>query len=449
MQKILNLIFIIALTVIAMTMPLNTSFLDFQIFKPITDPTEPSEPGIIENIDFVGIKGCKLAGTGDRDVAYWTAASPENHFIAQIDREDDFFDLVFSSNTSEYSAEFPAVSVVIDGGKEYMISPIVSGAAGVSAAGDSDGEGGIVIENLDILEDGTAVYNFRFKDIYTELSDGYHVGTLKVGGSACGRIIFSKNAIIKKQLLGYGTEIPINQKVVWHFFPDADYRELIMVPRFQPKELVDYIGLYNSLRAGSKTELGLCGSPAIAYSDDYWIANNEVRVAFYTKALEEVSAISKNRELMYTAFAYTFEAYGQLQNCVVVLDGKPEQEVRAPAPPFFYLPYENSSERILIRREEATIDADETPAEQCSRVVSAYADFMHKNNVLSPAVVLTNCDLSEDGQLTITFKNYEYIENQEIFELLLNLTAYSCKNVKALSLNGRALDRVILFNMEE
>lgn len=447
MQKILNILFILILVAIATTMPLNTAFFDIHIFRPIVENTdEPTSSALIEEISFAGLQDRRVAGepgaeAGAEHSALWIDADPNSHLIAAIAADDDSaartLTFLYHSDTGAFTSAFPQIKILV-GSRTFEIKP--------------EPDRLFVSGHIASLEYDT-------ETILRGLPDGYHMAELMLGGQKLGRLQLAKNTRITRRLLGYSAEVPDGQKVLRLFLPDASYRTLIPVSRLVPSGFGDYITLYHTLMQGGPENLGFRPAPAIAVASDYWIAGEESRIDFRTHNLEKFP----DPDLVFESLGYTFASLGNLKTTNVRVDGKPLKSIPTPQPPYFYLPYENETNHLYIVFEPH-------PADSLSRFISDFTEEMKARGILPPAVKLINCQIeelpaeggadaaqgangaqgeigtqgtsggagSQSGEtgaqqankavrkiLRIEYSDYELVENRELFEVLLNLSAYS------------------------
>lgn len=404
MQKILNLIFILALAVIAAIIPLDTALLDINIFKPIVEGDTPvtSPNKIIEEIVISGFEALEFAESG------------MNPAKIRVN---------YSSNTGEFGVALPPLTLKFK-----------------SAAGD---EKNIVLEpsraEIEIFGN-SATYTHDLAELTETLDSGYYDVEAPESGDPSSRykFIVSKNTKITKRLLKYSSTVPAGQRRVLYFFPDSSYSKAIPVSRLERQGALDYISMYNTLRGGAAQNIGLREKPAVANSGYYWVAGGSVRVDYLSANLRDFS----NLDVMYEAVANTFASYGGIQKANFNIDGKAAKTLEIKPAPYIFLPFENDSDYIYIYYEASE-------ANGISELINAFTTRMHEAHILPPMTRLTNCELGENGFLKIEYKDYQFAENREIFEVLLNLTAFSFEKVKELEINGNPVPEILLYNLEQ
>ncbi len=403
MQKILNIIFILALVVIAAIVPLNTALLNINIFGPIIDKPGVTNPS--KTIEEVVFEKFEVLGADENGL------NPSEIVLS------------YSSNTGEFGAKAPAFALRISdaSGAEEKLLSIDPSQSDLNALGNF------------------ASYTIKIADISEALADGYHTFTLlDGGGTELYRFTVSKNTAITKKLLRYSSELPEGYKQVIYFFPDSSFSKAIPVSRLERAGVFDYVAMYNTLRLGAAEGLGLKENPAVAFSGYYWVADGAVKVDYLSTNLSDFP----NIDTMYEAVANTFARYGEVKKANFNIDGQASKSLEMPLPPYIYLPFENESDYIYIYYEAAETDS-------ISALIAKFTNKMYDTGLLPPMTKLTNCELSSDGALKIEYKDYHLTENREIFEVLLNLTAFSHPEVKELSINGSPAQRIILYNLEK
>lgn len=418
MQKVLNLLFIMIILAIASITPLNRALLDINIFSPVVETTEEPQK-IVEHIEFVGIEGIKLAGKASGLPAYsqdyWTDVNPDTHLLDFIKTGESFaLKFLFTSNTGEFKSEIPALQLRINDEEKIAIPSSK--------------------ENL-AVSGSEAVFVLNRNQLDGRLKDGYNRVTVMSNEADLGFFIISKNAEISGDFMKYESEIPENTKVIKMYFPDAANEDLIPVSRIYPKFFYDYIQLFENLHQGAKAGYGLAERPAVAYTNSYWISNQETRIDYRSAVLKDVV----NRELMYKAIGYTFAQLGNLKKTNVYVDGVLDMSFETPKAPYCYN-FKKEGGNLLILESASS-------ATSPSAHISAFISDMYEMNVLPPHCKLINCE-NKEGVLHIDISHYEDMENAKVLEPLLRLTAYSLDGIAGLRLNGKEMPQIKAFNIE-
>lgn len=425
MQKYINVVFIVILIVIATITPLNTALLHLNIFAPVidTDEQRPTSDAPAEIVSFIGIGNYKLSGSPETPFEashdYWTHTESFHHFLDLFEAEESSpskteITLLYASNNGEFKAAFPAVTAFADG-REFSVLP-------------SPAETEII--------DGLATYRVDLLGFLADAKDGYHKIVLSVNAREIGYFVIGKNTEITKTLLPYRTDLPDHTKEVRLYFPDKSDSVLVPISRNVPSAFEDYVALYRALQKGPDKSLGLKEEPAVAYSHYYWISNGGIRLDFHSRNLKD-----RKKEMTYRSMAYTFASLGGLKKTDVYVDGVLSESFDIPSPPYCYSLFESDTEHLYILEKESG-------AATASEHISDFITKMQEDGILPPVTKLVNCELAEEGRLDIRLKLYEYCRNDEIFKVLLNLTAYSLPGITKVVFNGEELPKIHAFNLE-
>lgn len=419
MQKTMNILFILIILAVASITPLNRALSEINIFAPIVEtPSEP--PKVIEHIYFTGIEGFKLAG-GESGIPacspdYWTDVNPDTHLLGFIKANEDFaIKFLYTSTTGDFNVTLPELKLNINTEENFTVSPLKEE---------------IIATNL------TAEYVLDKKNFEDKLKPGYNRVRLMQGGVSLGYFVIAKDTAILGKFMNYEEELPENSKVIKFYIPDSSDKNLIPVSRIYPSFFYDYIQLFEALYKGAKNGYGLKGMPSVVHTNSYWISNREVRVDYRSDAIQTTS----NPELMYRAIGYTFAQLGDLKKTNVFIDGVLTSDYETPVPPYHYNYVEGENGYLLITEEPSDSGAP-------SAHIAEFINKMFEKQLLPPHCKLINCE-KKDNVLHIEISHYEDMENAEIFEPLLNLSAYSLDGVEELRLNGRLLAKIKAFNME-
>lgn len=427
MQKILNILFIFIILAIASITPLNRALLEINIFAPVVETNEETVPVVTEEIHFIGIEGIRLAGREDgtitRSEEYWTDVNPDTHLLGFIKSDEEFaLKFLYTSNTGDFDTEIPQLKIIVSepegtemAGKEFDIAPRKEDLAITELKAEFILEGSVLKQRL---------------------AQGYHRVSLVWDGAPLGHFVIAKDAVVGEKLMKFETSIPENSRVIKLYIPDIDGEHLIPVSRIYPASFYDYIQLFEALHKGANAGYGLKGTPAVAHTNAYWISNSESRIDYRSGVVADIV----NPQLMYRAIGYTFAQLGNLKKTNVYVDKTLTHEFETPTSPFFYDYIAGEGGRLLIT---------ETPsgaADSASHILG-FIQNMQDRHVLPPHCKLINCEQKEDA-LHIDISHYEDVENAEVFEPLLNLSAYSLGGIKNLIFNGRLLPEIKAFNMD-
>ncbi len=433
---------------ISTIIPLNVALMNIELFNPIVDPNATDSSIEIEHVSFIGADNLVLASenTDDRDQKYWTNTDPENHLIGlygfKKDNIDDEITLRFHSNTGEFAAEIPQITL-------FDVNDIRSAKIPKQLPK-------LTHDNL-IIDEKEATFTFRLRDYLSDWK-GYHKINLSVDEKLIGHFYVAIDVKREKKLLPYKTELASGYRVYELFCPeklqneDATKRQIIPICRLAPTNHYDYIALYNELIKGAKPHLGLETEKAVPYSGDFWIERGEMRLRYRKENLENF----KNLEDLYSAVAYTFNSYGNVKTANVFIDGTLSKTITVPLPPYYYLPYENNTDYIYVIKMPASGASESLDDKNISSFISEFIEVLKGNNItlqgsgiIPPMTKLINCELDDEGELIIELKEYDYVENTELFELLLSLTAYNYEGVKNVLLNGEVLPKITQYNLEQ
>ncbi len=419
MQKFLNLLFILILITISTILPLNTALIKIEPFRPIVDPNSEDNPHEIEQISFIGIKGISLASVQDFPSTYWVKKNPEEHLLGVVGFDEDSaikkLSLLYQSSTGDFTTDFPELSLAIEGQDPIAISP----------------------KYEDLIIDGKqATYVLPIEDNLPKLADGYYNADFLVGTQKAGKLIISAKKNRQKKLLEYRTDIPEDYRVYEFFCPDKERKQLIPVSRLVPKSTFNYITLYDTMVEGASPSIELA-EQAIPVSNEYWIESGTLRVMYLSSNIQD----ERNIELIYEAVARTFASYSNIVQTTIFLDGVHVTMIETPKTPAIYTPYQNGGTYTYITKKPAV-------SKTIDELIKEFLTDPAIAGIIPPLVELEHCELDDQGELAISITNYHYIQDKELFDVLLNLTAYSLDGVESLLLNGEVQPKIQRYNIE-
>lgn len=442
MQKIINIFFIVAMLLLATALPLNTAILDFRLFG--THEIGNNDVPVTETITFSEATATLKSG----EVVRYLPDSdiPFAKLILGISSPRNLEKLVlrFHSNTGKFEAPIPSTTITYQS---------------VTDKTQTDKKNVTTTDLVPSIDPAYKEYEIDLASYYSGIASGSH-GFLAI--HVADQLVARVDAVkfqAMKPLMKYITELPAGSKAVKLYLPDEKYEILVPVHRFEPAQMVNYIGLYEALRAGAKPGFGLYGKDAVAMSSDYWIENNAARIEYRSGVLKNY----KNPELMYEAVARTFGSYGTLKQTVVNVDRVQAAVIDTSEKITFYYPVQGSTHTWVMEDKRPT--AAKTAETQATTTVDAaaftkffqdYLDLLSDVGYLPAGLYRPNHTLEQvtEGnqsklEFRLTFENNDDLPLPEHFEVFLSLTLYRYPGIDRVILNGTELPRIKAFNIEE
>lgn len=437
MQKIINVFFIVAMLLLATALPLNTAILDFRLFG--THEIGGDEIPIAETITFseavVTLKnGETMRYTSDSD-------TPLSGVILSVDSPKNVEKLAlrFHSNTGKFEAQLPSTTITYPSqtDKTQTDNKIIT---------TSDLVGSI--------DPKFKEYEVDLRGFYDNTQSGdFSALTVEVEGVRVANIQVAKLSKMKP-MMKYLIDVPAGSKAVKLYFPDEAYEMLVPVHRFEPVQMVNYVGLYEVLKAGAKTGFGLHGKDAVAVSNDYWIENSAARVEYRSSALKNF----KNPELMYEAVARTFGSYGKLKQTVVNVDRVQATVIDTGEEVAFYYPVQASTHTYVMEaRKPANSETQDTfDTREFQNFLNEYFSLLSDIGYLPSELYRAKHTLDEVNEenlkkitVNLTFEKIDNLPLPEYLEVFLSLTLYQYPGIEKIVLNGTELPQIKAFNIEE
>lgn len=437
MQKIINVFFIVAMLLLATALPLNTAILDFRLFG--AHEIGGGDIPLAETISFSEAVATLKNGETIRFSFDSDASLPKLILGIESARNLEKLVLRYHSNTGKFEAQLPSTTITYPSKTDstQTDNKIITTS---DLVGSIDPEYKEFEVDLKAFYAGIASGSFAMLTVEVEDQMVANVQAIKLGKM--------------KPLMKYLVELPSGNKAVKVYFPDEAYGILVPVHRFEPAQMVNYVGLYEALKAGAKPGFGLHGKDAIAASNDYWIENSAARVEYRSSALKNV----KNPDLMYEAVARTFGSYGKLKQTVINVDRVQAAVIDTSKKVAFYYPVQGSTHTWVIEAQKP--EKSETQAtfdtREFQNYLNEYLKLLSDIGYLPSELYRVNETIDDAGEenskkitVNLTFEKNDDLPLPEHLEVFLSLTLYQYPGIEKVVLNGAELPRIKAFNVEE